>query len=139
MNDNSIKIEDFGPEYVGRGQWHLIHTISSKAKNLDQRKNVVWVIETTVNNLRCEICFKHAIQYLKDNPIDLKIYDSLSLFEWTYNFHKSANKHAGKDSPSFEEVRKFYYENNERCTKNCGKNSSSFKTNNDEESKNYID
>jgi hypothetical protein len=116
----SISIDDFRPEYVGRGQWSSIHTLAAKAKNLDQRKSAVWSIRTIINNLRCNICLEHATKYMKEHPIEEVMYDPLLFFQWTYYFHKAANSFAGKGSPSFEEVRQFYYENNERCTKSCG-------------------
>ena len=111
----TISIDDFKPIFVGRGQWHVIHTLASIANTIDERRMVIWVIKTIVNNLRCASCLEHAIKYLKDNPMDNLERNSIDLFRYTYNFHKSANEYANKTSPSFEEVRVFYYENGERC------------------------
>ena len=124
-----MNIEDFRPEYVGRGQWHVLHTLASNAKTQKERDSLVWVLNTVVNNLRCLICYKHATKYLKDNWRSTIAYDQGELFLFLYNFHKSANLFAGKTSPSFEEVKSFYYENTERCTLTCGQH---------EEVRNYI-
>ena len=118
----SISINDFKSTETGRGQWHVFHTISSKASSIEERKMVIWTIKVVVNNLRCAICLEHATKYLKENPMDNLERSNIDLFKYIYNFHKSANEYAGKTSPSFEEVRKFYYENGERCLiSNCGK------------------
>ena len=115
-----ISVQDYKPEYVGRGQWHVLHTLAAHAKTMEEKYNVVWVMNTIVNNLRCLICYQHATEYLKDKWRPEYASDHQILFRFIYDFHAAANKHAGKTSPSFEEVQKFYYENNERCTLGCG-------------------
>jgi len=111
-----LKVEDYKPEYIGRGQWYCIHSLAANSKNLEERKHAVWAIQIIVNSIRCSICLEHALQFLETNPIKNKIYDSIELFKWTYEFHEAANKHANKPSVPYEEVRKFYYENHERCS-----------------------
>ena len=111
----SISINDFKPEFVGRGQWHVMHTLASKTKTIDERKMVIMAIKTIVENLRCNACLKHALKYMNEHPIDGLEYSNTDLFKYLYDFHVSANKYAGKSSPSYEDIRKFYYENNERC------------------------
>ena len=112
----SIKLEDFKPEFVGRGQWHLVHTLASKAKTPKEISSTIWAIRTLVLNLRCEECFKHATEYVFKHPPEN---EADNLFKWTYEFHKTANNYAGKTSPSYEEVQRFYFTNNDKCQKGC--------------------
>jgi len=128
-----IDVNEFQPELVGRGQWHVFHTLSSKADSYEQREMVKWVIITCINNLRCQICFEHATNYLKKHPIEKSLSSKESLFLYLYNFHSAANEYAGKTSPSYEEVKEFYFNNNQKCTKTCGKNKKIG------EVKNYVD
>lgn len=114
----TIEVSDFKPEYVGRGQWHVIHTIASKANTIEERRMVIWTVRTIVRNLRCLKCLQHATEYIEDHRIPEN--NSYELFRYLYEFHKAANTYAGKSSPSFEEIRKFYYENGERCSDECG-------------------
>ena len=129
---SSIEVNDFKPELVGRGQWHVIHMLSARADTLEKRERVCWVIEIIVRNLICKICWEHANTYLSTNPPDRFKHDYLLFFKWGYEFHKSANIHAGKNSPPFDDVRKFYFENTEKCTQECGNVP-------EKEVKNYID
>jgi len=115
-----ITVNDFTPDKIGRGQWYTIHTLASKSKNLDERKKAMWSIKKIIQNLRCIECLEHATAYEKANPMEDIIYDPIAFFRWTYEFHKAADSYAGNECPSFEEVRKFYYENNEHCHKKCG-------------------
>ena len=80
-----------------------------------ERDIVVWVMNTVINNLRCLVCFEHGTSYLQDNWRPEYARSQEDLFRFLYNFHVAANKHADKISPSYEEVKRFYYENNERC------------------------
>jgi hypothetical protein len=128
-NDNSlIKKEDFTSDKIGRGVWHSWHTIGFKARNRYDILLLYEFILLFVINMHCMVCSKHADQYIKENNIlhilmDNSLTDTeiINIFnEWLYNFHKTANTHAGKISPSYEEVIKFYM-SLERCEDDCAK------------------
>jgi hypothetical protein len=111
----TINIEDFKPKYVGRGQWHVLHVLAAKCVDQEKRNSFVWILNTVINNLLCEECKKHAIEYMNLHWSRDIISSRESLFRFMYDFHLNANKYADKQSPSYEEVRNFYLYNREVC------------------------
>ena len=112
-------IEDVIPKFTGRGTWVAIHTLTANALNTEQRRSAIWVIKTLVANIKCNVCLEHGSKYIKDHPLDDLEYNAEKLFKWTYDFHDSVNKRLGRVSPSYDTVRYFYFESNERCSKEC--------------------
>lgn len=130
INDDNplIKKEDFTSDKIGRGLWHSWHLAGFRSKT---RSDILLVFEFIlfyVVNMHCEICSKHANQFIKNNDILKYLLDDsltdteiINIFnQWLYTFHKAANNHAGKNSPSYEDVVSFYM-SLERCEDDCAK------------------
>lgn len=130
MNNQLINNDHFKPEYVGRGIWHSWHSIGFSAET---RHDVAVLYETILlynRVIRCKNCSEHSNNYIattvKDiyavltdkNLTDSEVIDQFNI--WLYNYHKKANENAGKKSPPYEDVAKFYL-NFEYCTKECAK------------------
>lgn len=108
-------------KYVGCGIWYIQHILSASiVKNLDNivdiktRILIVYICFIIYCKfIYCGICRHHASVQIQKTPITDKIFqvdDSspMVLFEWFYNFHKSANINAGKLSPKKEEVVNYF-------------------------------
>lgn len=128
QEDDEIKSEDFKNENITRGIWHSWHLIGYKAEKKTEIVILYAFILMYVKNMICEICKNHAFEYISKNIHietilrDENLTDSEIIVyfnKWLYNFHKSANQHAGKDSPEESKVASFYLSLT-TCNKNCG-------------------
>lgn len=86
------------PRYWGPGAWYSIHL--SAYNNI---KDFPAYLKLMCNNLPCQTCRQHAIQYLLDHPIDNFI-DNLDYFKYTVHFHNHVNKSNGKNIMSIDDA-----------------------------------
>jgi len=125
---SSIDIKDFSNDKITRGIWHSWHLIGFNAKNKSDVTVLYAFILMYVTNMVCKKCHEHSILYIKNtshitdvlndyNLTDSEIIEEFNI--WLYDFHKCANIHAGKTSPSIEEVIHFYL-TLEVCEESCG-------------------
>lgn len=86
--------------YYGPGEWLIIHEDS-----LENDENAAKSIIKRIKKLRCDVCKKHASEYLKTNPIEpyigkMIVHEGVSrpigLFVWTWLFHNAVNTRLGK-------------------------------------------
>lgn len=128
MSDHQINNNHFSPEHVGRGIWHQWHSIAFSAES---KEDIIVLYENILlynKVIRCKECSYHSNAYIAktyNDIYDLLNDENLSKREvieqfniWLYNYHKTANEHAGKSSPSYEDVAE-YYLNFEYCTEHC--------------------
>jgi hypothetical protein len=78
----------------GRALWIFFHTFGTKINQNFFNKNRIYILNTTQNLLRCipcDMCKKHAIMYIKKNPLsNIKTKDNyISYFTI---FHNEVNK-----------------------------------------------
>lgn len=128
-DDVNIDISDFSNEKIGRGVWHSWHRTGFKANSRSDVVVIYAFILLYVNNMICQICNTHAKEYITKTDYIVEILENHKLTDsevieefnvWLYNFHRHANMNAGKTSPSYEEVAKFYL-GLEVCHDGCGK------------------
>lgn len=123
----SIQSEDFTADKIGKGIWHSWHLTSAKAKVKRDIEVIYEFILIYVSSMICEICSEHAHKFVSENNFTQVLYNKdltdteiINEFNhWLYNFHKEANKHAGKQSPLYDDIISFYL-NVQRCHDNCG-------------------
>lgn len=130
--EGKLSNENFKSKDVGRGIWHLYHSVSFAATNLDDLLSLYAVILIYNSHIRCEICRKHSTLYIESTSAQIKeiflsdlTYSEINLYfnRWLYNYHNLANENADKDYstfPSYEEVAD-YYLNYQICSKDCDK------------------
>ena len=125
---SSINIADFSNDKTTRGIWHSWHRTGFKAEFRSDVVVIYAFILMYVKDMICEVCNTHAkkfiskTEYIVDILQDVNLSDSEVIEEfnkWLYLFHKTANEHAGKSSPSYEDVAEFYLEL-EVCKEGCG-------------------
>ena len=128
MSTDKIDIKDFSNDHTTRGIWHSLHRTAFKAQD---RSDVVVIYAFTlmfVKDMICKVCNTHAKQFISEtgyivdilqdqNITDSEVIDAFN--KWLYEFHKTANKHANKTSPSYEDVAEFYLQL-EVCLEGCG-------------------
>lgn len=130
MEHHTISNKDFHSNQVGRGIWHLWHSIGFSAKTTHDISILYEIILMYNTVIRCEECREHSNQYIAITHDSL--YATLTNFNltdseiieyfnrWLYEYHKHANIHAKLTSPSYEDVAE-YYLNFESC-KECSIN-----------------
>lgn len=108
--------------YVGPGQWYCIHT---SAQKLNQKNFIDWLY-IILDSIKCTICRDHALEYIKQNPIelyrDVKNDDGyiVGMFQWTWKFHNAVNSRLNKKILDYETAYNMYSEDNHTCSDMCG-------------------
>jgi hypothetical protein len=120
--------KDFTPEKIGRGIWHSWHLTSYKAETKEDFSVIFEFILIYVEAMICNKCSEHAKNYINRTGMEIITIlakkdisfseTSLHFNEWLNNFHREANTHAGKYSPTNEEIANFYM-NLQKCTEDC--------------------
>lgn len=114
-------LDTFKASSVGRGIWYIQHVMS--ASIIKQVNDIV----TTSNKLMtvymtfivycrfiyCGFCRNHAAEQIQRTSISSEIQNPnrntpFLLFRWFYNFHKAANAHAKKKSPTEKDVVNYF-------------------------------
>jgi len=124
MNQNNVNIQLIGP-----GIWFSIHLLSFQLKNNNEEQEFVENnIFPLIDLFPCEKCKMHAIDFLKNNPIE-NFYnikyngENKGIFIWTWKFHNHVNLRLDKSIQSWEDVFKFYNnlikDNYQVCSEIC--------------------
>lgn len=116
--------ESFKAKEVGRGIWFVITTLISSLilnkskendKTLFHKMNGIYIsFIIYCKYIYCGHCRDHAAIYIKEHPMSDKLNNTsgiISLFNWIYNFHKSANeKRPNNDikTPDIVDVKNYY-------------------------------
>jgi hypothetical protein len=110
QNDNGETIQyevtDISKQ-LGPGTWNVIHTMSFYCKTEDQQ-SCAQFIKMIIYKYPCESCRKHAISYLKYNPMKKYLSKSKGLFKWTVKFHNYVNHKLHKPIMSYEMAYEIY-------------------------------
>ena len=72
--------------------WDWLHNLSicyKKYPSQNEAYEAYIKIKNFIENLPCPTCKTHAIQYIKQNPINLTSNKNFQL--WVWNFHNSVN------------------------------------------------
>lgn len=114
-------LDSFKAKFVGFGVWYVNHILSSHiVKNfhtmIDPGNKMMTVYICFIvycKFIYCGICRHHAAGQIQKTSITSKIEIPTEetanlLFDWFYDFHKAANTHAKKSSPSKEHVRNYF-------------------------------
>lgn len=114
------------PKYIGPGTWNAIHTIAFHARTLSEQEDAIKTITTICTYFPCETCRKHAMEYIKKNPMENyligKYKGSSGIFVWTVNFHNKVNYRIGSHIMSLEVAEKLYdvkRTSKKLCSKEC--------------------
>jgi hypothetical protein len=108
-------LETFKAPIVGRGVWFVNHCLSSAViehTDVDEISTEEFLevshdaFITYCEFIYCGHCREHAEEYIARHPFTS--FNPLDYFDWLYEFHKSANEHAQKSSPSLEDVRNYF-------------------------------
>ena len=74
--------------------WNMLHCLTLKIKSekfIQERTNILLIINNICTNLPCPICSVHANQYIKKNKIhSVKTKEQLVMF--IFNMHNNVNK-----------------------------------------------
>jgi hypothetical protein len=75
-----------------RQLWHQIHSKASSISTPQQHRDYCIWIRNIGNNIECNICKTHMLQYLQTNPPE----NAQNLFIWAWDFHNDVNQRLGK-------------------------------------------
>jgi hypothetical protein len=127
----SLVNEKFKMKDIGRGIWHLWHSVGFICKN---KQDVVHLYENILmynSVIRCKECGEHSNDYIvktydyivdlfKGDYTDSEIIGNFNI--WLYEYHNSANLKSGKtEIPTYQEVID-YYSIFEACESDCAGN-----------------
>lgn len=105
-----------GRDFWGPSIWTAIHSIAA-AYTPEHAEAVKMFMYSLTELLPCEQCRKNLMEKLGRFPIDMYLSNNNDLFFWTYIIHDAANQYHNqhkpneppKISPSFEEVKIYYF------------------------------
>lgn len=92
---------------VGPGTWNVLHTLAFFSKTEDQ-PHCAQYLKIIIYKFPCDQCRKHAIHYLKDNPMKKYLSKSKGLFKWTVKFHNYVNYNLKKPIMSYDMAYEMY-------------------------------
>lgn len=123
-----IRLTD--PNVFGPGKWDDMHTFGAAATTPDLKKSYCDYIRIITSSLKCMVCRKHAIEYVRDHPPEefLNVLDEngqdIGLFKWSWLFHNAVNKRISKPEVDFKVAYAMYEPesavSNSVCVENCG-------------------
>ncbi len=99
------------PNVWGQGMWFTIHLVAITSTN---PTNTIKQIKFFLNNLPCDTCKQHALQYLSTHPLEdyvestLNNSEKIGLFIWTFKFHNAVNYRLGKPSLEWDVAYNLY-------------------------------
>jgi len=117
--------KDTGKAFWGPPIWKTIHILAStlRPENASEFKKF---LETLTHLLPCEKCKRNLKEKLKNFPIDAYLFNNDDAFFYTYVLHdmvntsiNKADKKQPKESPSFDEIKNFYFKGLSQECKDC--------------------
>jgi hypothetical protein len=114
---NNSKISKKGKYFWGDPFWKTIHCICASYKP----ENAVYIINffnAFKELIPCDVCVVHFKENLKRFPLERYLKNNHDLFFWSYLIHDSVNQYhnthrkpneAQKTSPSYDEIKEFYF------------------------------
>lgn len=102
---------ELGTSFWGPSTWRTIHAIAATYKpNKKNAQAFKDFINSLTYLLPCPVCRIHLQQNIASLPLERYLVSQEKLFEWTYLLHDRVNGQLGKNSPTYREVRKLYYD-----------------------------
>jgi hypothetical protein len=98
----------------GRATWFLFHSLAEKVKEerfLEIKKELCNNIYRICNSLPCEICRKHALEYIKNINFD-NIKTKTDFKKMLFNFHNVVNKNKNYHIFKYEDLDEKYAKSN---------------------------
>ena len=86
------------PPLWGKYTWILFHWLVENIKEeyfVEERTNLIKIIESICSNLPCPSCQSHANEYLRLRPIN-KIQTKTGLIKYLFTFHNAVNTRGRK-------------------------------------------
>lgn len=118
------------PKTFGPGQWQAIHTYAKHATTDETKRAFMDYMKIICNNLKCDKCRGHAMDYLAKNPMkdfmNIKNAEGIEIgmLKWTWIFHNSVNSRLGKPLMDWETCYAMYGDPTIGvCQKDCGNDS----------------
>ena len=103
------------PVKFGPGLWFCIHTLALNATTPELQGAYCVYVRLLAENLRCNSCRGHFLEYIRDHPPDVHIGGPLdkngycpALFRWSWKLHEAVNIRIGKESVSLDEAYDFF-------------------------------
>lgn len=116
------KLPSSDPKVFGPGMWYVIHNTALK---MGEETFSDWIY-ITLSSIPCLKCRTHAMEYLKQNPLDLfkDVYDEedgelVGMFKWSWNFHNTVNQKLKKSTLDYRTAYRMY-RNESICSSDCG-------------------
>jgi hypothetical protein len=97
-----------GMEFFGPAKWTSIHSTCA-AYTPDNCEKIKEWIKLEFELLPCKTCRTHALQMLKDIPMDPYLANNHDLFFWSYLIHDAVNKRLNKKSPPYNQIKQYYF------------------------------
>jgi len=100
------------PGIWGPPAWRILHAIGSRAGKalpalvIDERRELLWLIEHIENFLPCPECRQHTEKYRRSVGLPGTSSDAA---EWLWNFHEAVNRRLEKSpGPALSDVKDAY-------------------------------
>ena len=100
-----------GKDFVGPSTWEVLHSFAASYDASPQSAKAFKDLVYSLTMLfPCEVCRENLKAKLKKYPIDPYLTSNNSAFLYTYILHDDVNKHLGKTSPKYDDVKKYYFD-----------------------------
>ncbi len=92
--------------------WYIVHTFAGRVRTSSDKYNYQQFLFLLRDLMPCAMCKKHFIENLANEPMTLETPESAVMY--TYRLHSLVNKQKGIRDPPWEQVRRYYYVENEQ-------------------------
>lgn len=89
----------------GKALWIMLHTFGEKIKPIffqTNLKTILYFTKELIQCIPCELCKKHAIQYIQKNNMHTNIHNKRDFIQYFYRFHNAVN--VKKNIPTFTNI-----------------------------------
>ena len=117
------------PKYIGPGTWYSIHLMSLHAITMPLKNAFKTFMYNLSDKFPCEKCRTHIVQYLKENPINIRKTvkrdgKDIGMFQYGWKFHNKVNSRLGKPQVNIDNALLMYTTGENKavkiCTNECG-------------------
>lgn len=104
--------------YFGPGCWYTLHMMGARAVDKSKKKAFLELVNLYKNDLFCNECQKHFIEFCILDPPEKYVDKEEGLFLWSWRCHNNANSLTGKEIVTYFDAKNLYYGFNQ-CNKDC--------------------
>lgn len=105
-----IDIRTLHQKNTGRGVWFFLMFCVLQTKSLEERKIVIWIINTLRIRYYCKYCREHFEEMCENDPPENHIGSFRDLFNAVVTYHNGASINAGNPLMTMEECEDLYLE-----------------------------